>query len=408
MSIFEKIQSINLSIGREKSYKRYAFISCFLFSSGQSLFFVLYPILALKMATNISTVIEIFTIGSFLFIFTLPIWMSVSDRYGKVFTSKIGVFGLFLSLALLFLAQSYAQINNPLAMRYLWGSRIVFGIFSSCVIPMGQAIFADSKDGVYLKNIAQFSQATAMGRIVGPMIAIVGMELSLAMVLIIQMILCFLVLFYGASTPQDFILASERKNAFSGVLKLNSLFVVGAAVFLVAISITGVQSLQAGFMEQQIEGLMSVSSSVIALSFILANLGMILAQHRISGMRDRALNKLLLGSSLSLFAAIIIFCCSEHWSHTMLGFIIFGVSSSGIRVGLMSFFCMKNETKKKAGIAVINIMQTTGYAVGIIMSYTTIHSFGLSYQTLCVFSAALIVLVLVTTRGSFFNKTYVN
>ena len=109
-------------------------------------------------------------------------------KKGRVFVSRIGVFGLVLSLGLLYLSQAIASSDVHLSMNALWASRIVFGLFSSCVIPMGQAIFADSKDGLYIKNIAQFSQATALGRTVGPIIALVGMELSLSIVLILQIL----------------------------------------------------------------------------------------------------------------------------------------------------------------------------------------------------------------------------
>ena len=402
---FQQSKKINLKIGREKSFKNYAFLSCFLFSSGQSLFFVLYPMLAIKLNSDISSIIEVFTTGSFLFIFTLPFWMSVSEKKGRVFVSRIGVFGLVLSLGLLYLSQAIASSDVHLSMNALWASRIVFGLFSSCVIPMGQAIFADSKDGLYIKNIAQFSQATALGRTVGPIIALVGMELSLSIVLILQILLSSSVLFYGLSIPKEKVSKTTCNSGLSGVINLKELYIIAPAVFLVAISITGVQSLQSSFMKEQVEEFKTIGSTLIALSFILANVAMLMSQHMISKMRDRSLYQLMMIASAFLVGSIFFLKVSHHWLQTMIAFVLFGVSSSGIRVSLMSHMCMQNEDKKATGIALINVLQTSGYAVGgFIMSYTTTISFSFSYHSLYASSLVLVCLVII----SYFMAKYVN
>jgi MFS family permease len=189
------------------------------------------------------------------------------------------------------------------------------------------------------------------------------------------------------------------------VSQLRYIYLVAPAVFLVAIAITGVQSLQAGFMRKQIEGLLSVPPAVIALSFIMANLAMIVTQYKIAAMKDRSLNLLLVISSSALFVSLLLLCFSKHWMQTLSAFILFGVCSAGIRISLMSLLCMKNKDRKKTGIAVINILQTTGYAIGgYIMSYTSLHSYALSYKTLAVFSLLLFIFVLLAIFKLLNNK----
>ena len=57
---------------------------------------------------------------------------------------------------------------------------------------------------------------------------------------------------------------------------------------------------------------------------------------------------------------------------------------------------MQNEDKKATGIALINVLQTSGYAVGgFIMSYTTTISFSFSYHSLYASSLVLVCLVII-------------
>ena len=71
-----------------------------------------------------------------------------------------------------------------------------------------------------------------------------------------------------------------------------------------AISITGVQSLQSSFMKEQVEEFKTIGSTLIALSFILANVAMLMSQHMISKMKDRSLYQLMMIASAFLVGSI--------------------------------------------------------------------------------------------------------
>lgn len=144
------------------------------FSALQMILFTLIPVLAEKSGLSLSSVVLSFSVGSFLFLWASPFWASRSDSWGRMKVLTIGMMGLTISTGLLvslILTPTSLGTNEAL----LWGSRLLYGLTASAVVPVAQALQMDlSPKTSALKSMLSNSMSLNLGRALGPLYLLLG------------------------------------------------------------------------------------------------------------------------------------------------------------------------------------------------------------------------------------------
>src|SRR5690349_7837862 len=120
------------TISREQS--TFLNLNVLTFASTQILLFTLFPYLSEKLQLPLSTVIASFTLGTVLFLWGAPFWSSKSEQLGKEKVMAIGLFGLFISFAIIALLITFSShLSEELILVGLIFSRIIYGGVASSI-----------------------------------------------------------------------------------------------------------------------------------------------------------------------------------------------------------------------------------------------------------------------------------
>ena len=332
----------------------YAFLCAFIFAVCQSLMFTLYPVIAKQLSISLAELIAVFGFGSSLFFIGSPFWTSCSERLGRIKTLCVCMLGLSISLALLLAALQGASSN------YLWASRIVYGIFAGGIVPISQALFAEGAPKNLLSNFALHAQSTTFGRIVGPVVGLIAARGDLALVFELLFAIS-LILTTGSFFMKD--VRSKDKRALDAIVmipQVKYLPILCVLVVCFAIVVISIQSTLAALFKQQIIDFdkFTIANSCI---FIGGNVVMMINQKLMKHYKESSL--IALGSALFVSASTL-FVISSVWQLSAIAYVIFCLGFSNLRVGIMAYFCRKNEELRSSVIAVISLVQTCGYALG--------------------------------------------
>lgn len=144
------------------------------FSAIQMMTFTFIPLMAEKGSLSLSSVILSFSVGSFLFLWSSPFWAAQSDRHGRMKILAVGMLGVFVSsgLILFLLLNPGSILQNELLM---WGSRLLYGLTASAVVPVAQALQIDlHPEQTALKSMLSNSMSLNIGRALGPLTLLLG------------------------------------------------------------------------------------------------------------------------------------------------------------------------------------------------------------------------------------------
>ncbi|MBO9665245.1 MAG: MFS transporter [Bdellovibrio sp.] len=146
------------------------------FSALQILLFTLLPYLAEEMHVSLSSVVMIFSVGSFLFLWSSPYWAAKSDKVGRQPVLIWGLLGLSVSTLMLWsLTQWGQQIGATAVLVILIISRLMYGVMASAIVPVAQALQVDmSENRSAMKAMISNSMSLNIGRSLGPIYVLVS------------------------------------------------------------------------------------------------------------------------------------------------------------------------------------------------------------------------------------------
>lgn len=338
---------------------KFAFLSCLIFAVCQSMFFSIFPFLAADIGIDLAEVVFVFAVGSALFLVSAPLWTSLSEIFGRVRISLVCLFGLAMSLILLYIAitPNEVGIDNIFA---LWASRIVYGIFAAGIVPIAATIYAHEPKGRLLTRFANHAQGTTIGRIVGPIIGLTatysGINLIVAILALLVLSVVVLGFFVEDVRPEFCTVLKFVKE----IPKINGIPILIWAVIAVSFVTTGVQSSLAGFLQFEISSDATLPF-VNSLCFVLGNVIMTINQK----FMDRSSLPILVRiGCFSLILSCGALAVSTDWPMILAAYCVFCLAISNLRVGFMTLFCNKNPGKKGCVVVAFSLVQTVGYALG--------------------------------------------
>ena len=149
-----------------------AYLNTMTFSCVQILLYTTIPYIADMTFLQTATIIGSISVGSFIFAGMGPFWATKSDKWGRKRVLSIGMLGMgfsFLLLSSIFLFNKDLSMTMKISMIY--GSRIIYGLLASAIVPVSQAWqldLIDSKDK--MKVLTRNSMCLNVGRILGPIL----------------------------------------------------------------------------------------------------------------------------------------------------------------------------------------------------------------------------------------------
>ncbi|MGO1296270.1 MAG: MFS transporter [Vibrio sp.] len=149
---------------------------------GQNGLLVSLPFLVAQSAFSLSTWSILIAIGSFLFLPSAPFWGRVSDRHGPKNVVLQALLGMAVSFSLLYVCALLSQDFSSYEVVCLLGlvlARVLYGCTVSGMVPASQhwAIVLCGQER-RLHAITAVSIGLSVGRLVGPLLAIVLLKVS--------------------------------------------------------------------------------------------------------------------------------------------------------------------------------------------------------------------------------------
>lgn len=370
--------------------RTYAFQCAFTFAMYQSFCLTIYPLLANKLGLSLSELISIFGVGSFLFLFSAPGFTFLSESFGAKSILILTMMGMLVSIfALLWaLEGGFSQSESEMM---LWVSRIIYGLFAGGVVPVSQTFFADHSGGGLLGRFALHAQATTLGRVLGPVLGYLAVEGYLFVVLSGLLLLVAMILFVGPWVATSRRSVTSLITSFRLIPKITGIGGLVFSVSIFAVAAMMVQASLAAHLQEIMQG-SDLFSSVNAAIFALGNLVMVFSQRLIPYF---SIKRLLMVASLCFFLSGLSFYYADSFVQVALGFGLFCLAVSGLRVGLSSYFCEINNGSVIGVIALISLVQTVGYALGnLLVSELLEVSLKSVFGGILVLNLALIIFVL--------------
>jgi MFS family permease len=156
------------------------------FSACQMMAFVLFPYFSQSTGLSLSTIIGSFSLGSLLFLWGSPYWARKSDQWGSRGVLALGIIGLLLSQLFLFMMLSGVQPSSA----WLWGSRIIYGLTASAIVPVTQKVMAQGSSAhTRMRAMTRHGMSLQLGRLLGPFLVWLGLLISMTAPLVICMAL---------------------------------------------------------------------------------------------------------------------------------------------------------------------------------------------------------------------------
>lgn len=396
--------------------KALASLSAFVFSAAQVLWIALFPFLAEKLSLSLSTIIASFGLGSFLFVFGSPYWAAKSDLYGRGKILSLGLAALFVSFALLvFLVVSPFQAAS-INCGFLFLSRLIYGLIASAIVPVAQAIQADSAGSESMsKAMATHSMSLGLGRVAGLTLLIFpqvmeaanGVENVLFLVLgavAVTSVLSFLTgqaLDISHSTR-----AEDMVQTRSWVSELSDIKFVVLIAFLFASFVEAVNSSLAGRVQAlfQLDGLAAGRWS--AKMLLAASIGIVLVQglYRVLSRKERRQSlSIALGIGVAaLFFGSILFVSAGTATEFVfaISFFVIGIGLiPPVYLSLLKTTLITSRGGRRAGV--VGSAQTLGYAFGAGLSALTFRSGTIEAgHVLCLIVLLLAVTCVLQTKAA--------
>lgn len=370
------------------------------FSAVQILLFTMFPFIAESLNLSLSLVIGVFSLGSFLFLWSGPYWSSKSDFSGRMNILNIGMIGQFVSFLILFLLIAYSQyLSEALIVTLLIISRIIYGVFASAIIPVSQALQLDlSVKEAYLKSMLSNSMSLNMGRMIGPIYVLVNGDSPKALMKGVLFWIIFIIVsnFLCKKFETKQRLVQKEKMTFDWSLINKDL----KWVFLLALLFTcfiGTLHNTFGLHIKDLFSLNAAETSILMAKFLLGSSIMAVASQFVSKkfFNDPWQGPLLIGA-FALFCGAMGFALGTTSTQIWMSMMVVSIGIAMIPpsyLTMTTFYSPTIERGKKFGM--INAANTIGYTVGGFFTAVTLRVF--SHDLALIITTSVLVSSIVLT-----------
>lgn len=370
------------------------------FSAVQILLFTMFPFIAESLNLSISLVIGVFSLGSFLFLWSAPYWSFKSDYAGRMKILNIGMIGQFVSFLILFILISYSShFPETLTIILLLISRLIYGAFASAIIPVSQALQLDlSVKEEYLKSMLSNSMSLNLGRMIGPIYVLVNGDspTNLMKGVLVWVLLLVIANVLARKLETSTRLVQKAKMHFDLSLVTRDL----KWVFLLALLFTGFIGTLHNTFGVHIKELFSLNAadtSILMAKFLLGSSVMAVVTQILSKkfFNDPWQGPLIIGA-IALFCGAMGFALGTTNTAIWISMMVISIGIAMLPpsyLTLTTYFSPESERGKKFGM--INAANTIGYTVGGIFTALTLKVF--SHHLALVITTSVLVSAIVLT-----------
>lgn len=370
------------------------------FSAVQILLFTMFPFIAESLNLSLSLVIGVFSLGSFLFLWSAPYWSTKSDFAGRMKILNIGMIGQLASFAILFILILYSShLPQFLTVLFLIISRIIYGAFASAIIPVSQALQLDlSIKEAYLKSMLSNSMSLNLGRMLGPIYVLVNGDSPIGLMKGVLLWLIFIVVsnFTCKKFETKPVLTQKESMTFEWSLIAKEL----KWVFLLALLFTcfiGTLHNTFGMHIKELFLLNAADTSILMAKFLLGSSIMAVVSQIISKkyFNDPWQGPLIIGA-FTLFSGAMGFALGTTSAQIWMSMMVISIGIAMIPpcyLTLTTFFSPEKERGKKFGM--INAANTVGYTVGGFFTAVTLKLF--PHDLALIITTSILVTAIVLT-----------
>lgn len=386
---------------RQKKMLSYlANLNTITFSAVQILLFTMFPFIAEALNLSLSLVIGVFSLGSFLFLWSGPYWSSKSDYSGRMKILNIGMIGQFISFLLLFLLITYSRhLHEAVTVTLLIISRVIYGTFASAIIPVSQALQLDlSIKEAYLKSMLSNSMSLNLGRMLGPIYVLVNGDSPIGLMTGVLIWLVFIMVsnFTCKRFEAKQRLVQKEKMTFDWSLITKDL----KWVFLLALLFTcfiGTLHNTFGLHIKELFELDAPATAILMAKFLLGSSIMAVVSQFVSKrfFNDPWQGPLIIGA-FTLFCGAMGFALGTTSTQIWMSMMVVSIGIAMIPpsyLTLSTFFSPSIERGKKFGM--INAANTIGYTVGGFFTAITLKLF--SHNLALIITTSVLVSAIVLT-----------
>ncbi|WCP69223.1 MFS transporter [Vibrio tubiashii] len=372
---------------------------------GQNGLLVSLPFLVERSAFSLPTWSILIAIGSFLFLPSAPYWGRYSDKRGPRNVVVQALFGMAISFVLLFLFAILSEHQPHMVMLWLVGlilARIIYGCTVSGMVPACQhwaILLCGTKNR--LQAITSISIGLSVGRLVGPLIAIVALKFSpyapLTLMIVLPLIALLTVLFQP--TPQHGLESEKPAEALpwlpnkSFMPYLLSGLLLCAAIALLQYSFTPLMQSVTSWSTAQISDGIGVLLTISAACTFAVQL-IVVKNKKITPM------KMYRFGSVGLLCGLVLFLLPNIWLFAFA--MVIAASGAALLVPAYTYEATEKQSDAPGSVAgYIAMSHTIGYGLASLLAFTaTINPLYPIY--LCLTFSGLIVATayLVTKRPS--------
>ena len=372
---------------------------------GQNGLLVSLPFLVERSAFSLPTWSILIAIGSFLFLPSAPYWGRYSDKRGPRNVVVQALFGMAISFVLLFLFAILSEHQPHMVMLWLVGlilARIIYGCTVSGMVPACQhwAILLCGAEN-RLQAITSISIGLSVGRLVGPLIAIVALKFSpyapLMLMITLPLIALLAVLFQP--TPQHGLESEKAVEALpwlpnkSFMPYLLSGLLLCAAIALLQYSFTPLMQSVTSWSTAQISDGIGVLLTISAACTFAVQL-IVVKNKKITPVKMYRLG------AVGLLCGLVLFLFPNIWLYAL----AMAIAASGAALLVPAYTSEATEKQSDAPGSVagyIAMSHTIGYGLASLLAFSaTINPFYPIYLCLA-FSVLLVAIAyLVTKRPS--------
>ncbi|MFG1593770.1 MFS transporter [Halobacteriovorax sp. CON-3] len=367
---------------------------CFVFGAAQTILLGLIPKIAMVTNLDITSVLIIYGISIFFFLFMTKEWAALFSRIQPKNIYRIGLYGLLLSTLALLATFTCGNVELSLACFIL--SRVIYAMTASSIIPFSQVVkikrFKDAQRGV-LETTVFLNIGRLIGLILGGLLAY---NLYMGLVILAGLILLSILLgFERGQSEIEMISVRQDQNLRQIILPL--LLIPLAYTFMTSFFHMSMTDIVGDLFIGQIK-----QSATIYWTLTIASLVIIVTQLILKKMN-------LINSKFVTILAIIALLTSFYSFYriddlrTLYGFIIlFSFGAAIVPILYMGqIYKLNPATPKQVVASEISFYQTLGNALGALSSGVIIK-FQLTNYMLIFFVALVIAAIFISLKYNTF------
>lgn len=363
----------------------------------QAMLLVSTPQLLTSTQLTIGELSMLITIGSALFLLSVPMWTKLCPLWGHRKVLFWAMLGYTASFGLMWFSVSEHVDSGSWVQSFLLvASRVVYGMFASAIVPTAQSWLIKLSPKKSKLMLSRLAASNAFGRLIGPLLAIVLLSIyqwGIFFFLVCWPIICTILIFFIPNDLPSKKITISQWTATRHHTRIGLTLSCVCAIYtifcylLTPLSITFLQLTAA-----QTSELLGVGMSAGSLSMVLAHL--MLPKSSLTYYQS-----LKLAIMTIVLAILLLFNKTEGMLYASI--ILLSIGFATFQLSVTTYLCSANlNTEKSQATLFISRYQTYGYCLGAVSLWLIGSNIGIAI--------GLMLLLLVCSLMILLHNKFIN